>query len=133
MSGKILLEPSCPVTQTAEAVKQLIEFVTHKPCEELPESFSMPSMVLVLSNKKDVYYVVTEKDCSCPARTYNPGKHCKHMRKHYPQKVKSQSMADVLDGIRPTAKWVGGHNGPVSDLQEDMKAQGYEMSFEADW
>jgi hypothetical protein len=134
MSGRIIIEQSCPVTQTAAAVKSLIEFVSGKPCEELPESFAMPGMMLVLSNKKDVFYVTTPKDCSCPARTYNPGKSCKHMRKHYPQTVRSQSMAAALepDSIRPTGKWPGGHNGPVSDLLEDMKEQGYEMSFEAE-
>ena len=45
--------------------------------------------MLVLSNKKDAYYTVTSRACSCPAATYNPGKSCKHSRKYFPQPKKN--------------------------------------------
>jgi hypothetical protein len=59
-------------------------------------------MVLVLSNKKDSYYVVTPKTCSCPAATYRPGQ-CKHQRRYFPEPKKEdkphvigQTMAETL-------------------------------------
>ncbi len=68
-------------------------------------------LVLVLSNKKDAYYVVTPKACSRPAATYHPGQDCKHQRKHFPQPVRTLNLADE---IRPAGKWPGGLNGPVN-------------------
>jgi hypothetical protein len=150
MSNKTLFEPSCPLTQTAAAVKSLITFHNHghEPAE-MPAFYRLTAeMVLVQSNKKDVYYVVTPKSCSCPSATYRPNQTCKHQRRYFPQ-PKSQAAREAeveaelakergakrlarppVDSIRPTGKW-NGHNGPVSDLLEDMKKQGYEMSFEA--
>ncbi len=148
MSNKILLEPSCPVTQTAAAVKSLITYHSHghEPAE-MPAFYRLTvDMVLVQSNKKDAYYVVTPRSCSCPSATYRPGIPCKHSKKYFPQPKTAQArdaeveaelakekgakrLARPVDSIRPTGKWVGGHNGPVSDLLEDMKKQGYEMSF----
>ncbi len=125
-TGRIAFENQIPVTQSSEAVKALITFHNHghEPAE-MPAFYRLTGvMVLVQSNKKDMYYVVTLKDCSCPARTYNPGKPCKHMRKFFSVLPK----VEKTDSIRPTGKWAGGHNGPVSDLLE-----GYETSFEADW
>jgi len=47
----------------------------------------MPSFVelaggvrLTRSKKADCYYTTTSRDCSCPARAYNPGVACKHMK-----------------------------------------------------
>jgi hypothetical protein len=49
-----------PLTQRAEAVKQLIEFVTGKPCEELPANFALVNGAqLTKSSKGDVFYVTT--------------------------------------------------------------------------
>ncbi len=136
MSGKILLEPSCPVTQTAEAVKSLITYHNHghEPAE-MPAFYRLTAeMVLAQSNKKDVYYVVTPKSCSCPAKTYNPGKPCKHQRKY----LNLKPTQEPVDSIRPTGKWHG-RNGPVAPeelrpktILEEMAEQGYEMSFKAE-
>jgi hypothetical protein len=133
MSGRTLLEPSCPVTQTAAAVKSLITFHSkgHEPAE-MPAFYRLTAeMVLVQSNKKDAYYVVTPKSCSCPSATYRPNQTCKHQRKYFPQPKTAQAHeAEVeaelakergtkrlakppVDSIRPTGKWAGGHNGPV--------------------
>lgn len=86
MLNKTILDVASPVTQTAEAVKQLIAFYNHgQQPEEMPPFFRLSAeMVLVRNNKGDAYYVTTPRDCSCPARCYNPGKPCKHQRKYFP-------------------------------------------------
>jgi len=71
-------------------------------------------LVLVLSNKKDSYYVVTPAKCSCPAATYHPGQPCKHQRKHFPQVA--MPVATAFESIRPECKWPGGLNGPVDKI-----------------
>jgi len=80
MNGKTLLELSSPVTQSCEAVKQLIAYHHHGQVpKEMPDFYGLSGeMVLVLRNKKYAYYVVTPKACSCPAATYHPGQPCKH-------------------------------------------------------
>jgi hypothetical protein len=159
MYGKTIYEPSCPVTQTAEAVKSLITFYNHghEPAE-MPAFFRLTGeMVLVQSNKKDVYYVVTPKSCSCPSATYRPNQACKHQRNYFPQPKKGAEPVDsimpskagfrpVVDpttgrdpkgSIKPAGKWPGGFNGPVNmpggDLLKEMEKKGYAMSFEADY
>ena len=81
-----------PVTQTRDAVQQLIAYFNHgQQPEEMPSFYRLDGeMVLVLNNKKDAYYVTTPHSCSCPAATYNPGKPCKHSRKYFPQPQKSR-------------------------------------------
>jgi hypothetical protein len=70
-------------------------------------------MVLVKSNKGDVFYVTTPTNCSCPARTYNPGKPCKHSRRYFPQPKPAQAREE---SYRPVGKWAGGYNGPVLEV-----------------
>ena len=100
MSGRILLELSSPVSQSCEAVKQLIAYHHHGQVpKEMPDFYRLSSeMVLVLSNKKDAYYVVTPKACSCQAATYHPGQPCKHMAKFFvtsnPHRI---SLAETLE------------------------------------
>jgi hypothetical protein len=137
MLNKTLLEPSCPVTQTAAAVKSLITYHSHghEPAE-MPAFYRLTAeMVLAQSNKGDVYYVVTPKTCSCPSATYRPGSPCKHQRKYFPQpKAREESIMpskagfrpvvdpttgnDPKDSIRPTGGWMGPDgkrtNGPVA-------------------
>jgi hypothetical protein len=115
MAG-IKFEMESPKTQSPEAVKALITYFNHgnEPAD-LPAFFRLSGdMVLVKSNKGDAYYVTTPKDCSCPARTYNPGKQCKHSRKYFPQPKLAQARED---SIRPTGGWIGPDgkraNGPV--------------------
>jgi hypothetical protein len=111
MAGKTIFETESPKTQTSEAVKALITYF-NKGTEpaQLPDFFRLTNeMVLVKSNKGDVFYVTTPKNCSCPARTYNPGKPCKHQRKHFGVKPAEHRE----ESIRPVGKWAGGHNGPV--------------------
>jgi hypothetical protein len=90
-----------PQTQTVEAVKALLSW-RGRASDPLPEFVEMGEgdgrLVLVLSNKKDAYYTVTARDCSCPAHNWHPNQCCKHQRKHFPeqQTITRQSMAETL-------------------------------------
>lgn len=83
-------EVESPKTQSTDAVKALLAY-KKVASDPLPQEVSLGGgrLVLVLSNKKDAYYTVTSRACSCPAATYNPGKSCKHSRKYFPQPKKS--------------------------------------------
>ena len=107
-----------PISQSVEAVKVLLTWKGH-PVNPLPADLSMDNgrLVLVLSNKKDVYYTVTPTKCSCPAATYHPGQPCKHQRKHFPQVAMPAATVSEAGSIRPAGKWPGGLNGPVDECR----------------
>jgi hypothetical protein len=121
MSGRTILKIESPTTQTVEAVKSLLTWKGH-PTNPLPCDVSLENgcLVLVLSNKKDCYYVTTARACSCPAHNWHPGQRCKHQRKFFPQIAKPA--ASEPGSIRPAGKWPGGMNGPV-DPSELKKAE----------
>jgi hypothetical protein len=94
MLGKEFLVAS-PLTQSAKAVKQLIEFVTGKPCEELPANFALANGAqLTKSSKGDVFYMTTPGGCSCPGFTYRGS--CKH--------VTALKSGNGMDGSRSQAQ-----------------------------
>ncbi len=100
MSGKTILEIASPVTQTRKAVAQLITYFNHgQEPAEMPAFYRLTAdMVLVQGNKKDAYYVVTPKSCSCPSATYRPGQACKHIRGYFPQsKAKEEPLGDKVN------------------------------------
>jgi hypothetical protein len=107
MSGNNLLDQvrSGPVTQSRDAVKTLLSFVG-RASDPMPSDVTLDNgrVVLILSNKKDCYYVVTQKACSCPAASYHHGP-CKHQRKYFPQ-PEAAKVVSTNDSIR---------NGPVED------------------
>ena len=119
MDGKTLFDGTSPKTQSVEAVKALLTW-KGRGCDPLPATVEFTQegeesrLVLVLSNKKDSFYVVTERACSCPAATYHPGQRCKHQRHYFPQE--QAATASDSGSIRPTGKWAGGHNGPVDKI-----------------
>ena len=84
MLGKI--ETADPKTQSIDAIKSLLAFVG-RASDPLPSDVSLDNgrVVLVLSNKKDVYYCTTARACSCPAHNFGHGNRCKHQRKFFPQ------------------------------------------------
>ena len=88
MERRILVSAEKPQTQTVEAVKALLSW-RGRACDPLPEFVEMGEgesrLVLILSNKKDAYYVTTARACSCPAKTWHPGQRCKHQRAHFPE------------------------------------------------
>jgi hypothetical protein len=101
------------ITQSVESIVELLKYrgLSQRP---LPEKIDLPGLVLVLCNKKDAYYVVTDTGCSCPSATYRPGQRCKHQRQYFPGTDASKEVAgDEIDSIRPSGKWPGGLNGPV--------------------
>ena len=112
MNGKNILEGRTgPITQSVEAVKVLLQW-KKIASDPLPADVTLDNgrLMLVLSNKKDVFYTVTPAKCSCPSATYHPGQPCKHQRKHFPQVAMP---AAESGSIRPEGKWPGGLNGPV--------------------
>lgn len=101
MAEKTIIDIQKPQTQTLEAVKALLSW-RGRASDPLPEFVEMGEgdnrLVLVLSNKKDCFYVTTARDCSCPAHNWHPGQRCKHQRKHFPeQTIHKQSMAETLE------------------------------------
>lgn len=116
MHKKLIYES--PVTQSREAVKQLIAYFNHGHApEELPDFYRLNGeMVLVRSKKGDVYYVTNPKSCSCPAATFGHGRQCKHSKKYFPQQVpptapETGNLRDSLPGWKgPDGKRA---NGPV--------------------
>ena len=118
MSGKNLLEGRTgPITQSVDAVKALLSW-KKIASDPLPADVSMDNgrLVLVLSNKKDVYYTVTPTKCSCPAHTYHPGQRCKHQRKYF---------AEVKAATKPTDEPLIERGGfrPFSLLPGEEKAK----------
>jgi hypothetical protein len=115
MSGKTLIEMQNPATQRLDAIKAFLIW-KGRAVDPMPSTIEFMQeegrMVLVLSNKKDSYYVVTEKTCSCPSQTYRGGR-CKHQRHYFPQEQAAQVAES--GSIRPEAKWPGGHNGPLDE------------------
>jgi hypothetical protein len=102
MNGKTILSVASPLTQSVGSVKQLIAYQNHgQEPAEMPPVYRLGSeMVLVRSNKGDVYYVTTSRTCSCPSAAYRPGQACKHRRAHFPAKeeaAKAANLAEVLE------------------------------------
>ena len=120
MSGKNLLEGRTgPVTQSLDAIKRLLAFVG-RASNPLPSDVSLENgrVVLVLSNKKDAYYTVTAKACSCPAATFRHSGPCKHQRKYF---------AEVAVTTKPTASEPLMQRGgfrPVDLLPSEERAWG---------
>jgi hypothetical protein len=115
MSGRTLVQIENPVTQSLDAVKAFLTW-KGRALDPMPSTIEFIQeegrMVLVLSNKKDRYYVTTATKCSCPSATYRDGS-CKHQRHYFPQEQAAQVAES--GSIRPEAKWPGGNNGPLDE------------------
>ena len=130
-----------PVTQNTDSVKTLLTYMG-RSSDPMPIFVELKGNVrLTRSKKGDCYYTTTSTDCSCKARTFNPGTPCKHMKalqagnsveasraqaKAYQAKqraLREQAKGSSLpkpqeDSIRPIGDWVGPNgeraNGPIS-------------------
>jgi hypothetical protein len=143
MTERTIIQMRNPVTQSIDAVKALLTW-RGRAVDPMPSTLEFVNegegsrLVLVLSNKKDSYYVVTPTKCSCPVATYHPGQPCKHQRTHFPGPQKSREEleaegASILaahnsgarrlarppeeSSIRPAGKWPGGMNGSVDEVR----------------
>jgi hypothetical protein len=119
MSGKNLLEGRTgPQTQTIDAVKALLQW-KKIASDPLPSEVSLDNgrMVLVLSNKRDAYYCLTAKACSCPAATYHPGQKCKHQRKYFGARSEAEEYQARQRALRAQAK----AGSSLSEPQEPAK------------
>ena len=89
-----MLEGISPVTQTTDSGKALAAFLEMK--EELPEIIALANGArLVLSTKRDCYYMTTPKSCSCRAGQF--GRMCKHRKALEGSKPHGQSLAQTLE------------------------------------
>ena len=89
-----LLEGISPVTQTIDSVEALAQYLGMK--EDLPETIALANGArLVLSTKRDCYYMTTPKSCSCRAGQF--GRMCKHRKALDSSKSRGQSMAQTLE------------------------------------
>jgi len=99
-------------TQSTDAVKALLSW-KGVSCDPLPKDITLDGgrLVLVLSKKKDAYYVVTSRSCSCPSSIYSPGKPCKHRATYFAQPKPTPQPDEDLRASLPG--WPQGAHGPV--------------------
>ena len=116
--SKTILRVESPQTQTVAAVKALLAW-KGRASDPLPEFVEMGEgesrLVLVLSNKKDCYYVATARDCSCPARNWHPNQPCKHQRRYFAEQTTTATTKPGAAIKQPNHGAWHGHNGPVLD------------------
>ncbi len=104
MNGeKNIIQIEKPVTQTLEAIKSLLAW-KGRAADPLPSFVELGSgesrCVLVLNNKRDAYYCVTSRDCSCPSAIYRHNGPCKHQRKYFHlSKEDGRNEAAVVKGL----------------------------------
>jgi len=119
-------EVESPKTQSIEAVKALLAFkkVASDPLKQ-EVSLDGGRLLLVLSNKKDAYYVTTSRSCSCPSAVYHPGVACKHSKKYFPQPQKSRAELEaegeaILEAHHNTVKRLA--RPPESSMEGDIRS-----------
>ena len=132
MSGN-LLEGLSTVTQSVEAGKALARFLGMK--EELPETIALANGArLTLSSKKDCYYYVSEKGCTCKAGQY--GRTCRHRRDlceaareaQNVMKPRGQSLAQTLEEHdRNLHKMPASYRRMVRMAREEAEAEPMEL------
>jgi hypothetical protein len=118
--SKTILNMESPVTQSLAAIKALLQW-KGRASDPLPQFVELGKeesrLVLVLSNKKDCFYTVTSKTCSCPARGWHPNQPCKHQRKYF---------HEVKATIKPTASEPlikRGNFKPFDEMPSEEKAR----------
>ena len=135
MTGSTLVQIEKPTTQTVDSVKSLLSYVG-RASDPMPIFVELKGGVrLTRSKKGDCYYTTTPTECSCKARTFNPGTPCKHMKalqagnsveasraqarayQARQRELKGKGSALPENSIRPTGEWIGPDgqraNGPV--------------------
>ncbi len=104
MAGRTLVQVEKPTTQTVESVKLLLAYIG-RASDPMPIFVELKDSVrLTRSSKRDCYYTTTLKECSCKARTFNPGTPCKHMKAlqaAYEDKIESESIRPKVPSFKP--------------------------------
>lgn len=123
----MLLKSIPPETQCVDTVVELLRFLG-KPTNPLPEAVQLTGMVLVLSSRRDSYYVVTPKACTCPSFIYRGGP-CKHQRKYFAEsKPRGQTLADTLEEHdRNLHKMPKSYQRMVRAAREEAEAEPLEL------
>lgn len=90
-------------TQSVESVKSLLAFMG-RDRDPMPEFVEIriednDRVVLVISKKKDAYYVTAEKSCSCPTATFRQGP-CKHQNRFFGEKADVKLPANYQRMVR---------------------------------
>lgn len=97
MSERTIVQMQTPVTQSVAAIKALLQW-KGRSSDPLPQFVELGKeesrLVLVLSNKRDSYYTVTAKACSCPSAVYRHNGPCKHQRKYFAESKPATKAAD---------------------------------------
>jgi len=123
MSERTILNVESPKTQSIDAIKALLSW-RGRAADPLPSFVELGEgegkVVLVLSNKRDAYYTVTARDCSCPAAIYHRGP-CKHQRKYFPQEETTAPTMPAAIKQPNRGAWHG-QNGPWIDEERPTKA-----------
>jgi len=127
MIERSLLDSGSPITQSFDAVVGLLNSLG-RSTEPLPEVVDLDTVKLVKSNKGDVYYTVTAKECSCPSFTYRGGP-CKHQRKHFAEsKRHGQTLAETLEEHdRNLHKMPKSYQRMVKVAREEAEAEPLEL------
>jgi len=111
MNAKTIINIEKPQTQTVKGVCSLLAW-KGRSSNPLPSFVELGSgaarVVLVLSNKRDAYYTVTGKTCSCPAAIYHSGP-CKHQRKYFPELAATKPAASIMPKREPFRPFLEDH------------------------
>ena len=98
--GKILFDGGIK-TQTIEAVKGMIEYLTGEQVRELPAVVRLANgWQLTRSSKGDCYYMTSPQECSCPGFCYR--RTCRHVKslrdagEQQPQKRELTPLREVI-------------------------------------
>ena len=117
MSARTLIQIENPATQSLEAIKSFLTW-KGRATDPMPSTIEFMQdegrMVLVLSNKKDSYYVTTATKCSCPSQIYRGGR-CKHQRRFFPQQEQAATVSES-GSIKPTGAWAHNEHGPITEI-----------------
>jgi hypothetical protein len=121
------VDSGSPMTQSLSAVVGLLNSLG-RSTEPLPEVVDLGTVKLVQSNKGDVYYTVTAKECGCPSFTYR-GWPCKHQRNHFAEnKQRGRAIAETLEEHdRNLHRMPKSYQRMVEAAREDAEAEPLEL------
>jgi hypothetical protein len=109
METRTLQDSRSHITQSIEAVKSLLGNIGRSN-DPLPPFLELTGgrCILVLSTKRDAYYTVTPKACSCPSACFKPEQPCEHRLMYFPEASNENSI------LRHPAK-----NRPIDSVLSD--------------